>query len=358
MSEPLIWALIPYFIEDGRLDGDTYESEETKAELASAFRTLGFPWIWQPVVPGNINDVVSQMVRSRARQPVLAFNLCDGFDTDGSPGISVVRALEAAGVPFTGADSQFYEISSSKLRMKELLLAANVSTPCYEVLADCGPVQGVCDRLGIPVIVKPDLASASLGISLRSRVTTDAAIADRRNALKNGGLPRHFVHGKAYAERFVDGREFTVFLVGHWRRPTDIRCFPPTERVFDETLPPAERFLSCDRYWAWYREESPPPSGNYFFSYEAVDPVLGVALSAIALRAYTAVRGAGYGRVDIRMENATGELMVLEVNANPEIAEGSQTTTGSILQVAGMGFSELIGMILEEALLTLRTGCL
>jgi len=113
MSDPLIWVLIPYFIEDGRLDGETFENEDTKTELAQAFHSLGMPWIWQPVVLANIDNVVSQIKRYRQRRPVIVFNFCDGLDSDGSPGPSVVRALEAAGIPFTGADSRHLHLEAA-----------------------------------------------------------------------------------------------------------------------------------------------------------------------------------------------------------------------------------------------------
>jgi D-alanine-D-alanine ligase len=327
MSEPLIWVFIPYFNEDGLLDGDTFDHENTKAELAKAFNTLRLPWIWQPVVLGNLDEVVNQVARYRRRESAIVFNFCDGLDTDGAPGPSVVRALEAARIPFTGADSQFYEISSSKTVMKQLFLDSGVRTPPYEVLSTSGRIRGICKRLGSPVIVKPEFGAASVGISLSSRVYTDAEIAARRDEWNNGKLPRHSAPGSVFVERFIEGREFTVFVIGDWRYPNKIRCLTPTERVFSTEVPPDERFLSWERYWSDYREESE----HTFFQYGAVTSRLGRELSDIAKRAYTAVRGVGYGRVDIRMESATGELHVLEVNGNPEVTEERHTATGSIL---------------------------
>src|SRR5689334_1719176 len=105
----LIWAFIPHWIEGGRLIGEAYDTEQTKAELAKAFQALGHPWVWQPIVPGNVDDVVAQVARYREREPAAVFNFCDGVDSHGVPGISVVKALEAAGIPFTGADSRFFE---------------------------------------------------------------------------------------------------------------------------------------------------------------------------------------------------------------------------------------------------------
>jgi len=346
MSEPLIWAFIPYFNDKGRLDGDTFDSETTKAELAKAFQALGLAWIWQPVVLSNIDEVVAQVVRYRQDHPAIVFNFCDGLDADGSPGPSVVRALEAAGVPFTGANSEFYEISCSKLRMKELFVAAGVPTPPYEILTDAGPLTGVCDRIGKPGLVKPEFGAASVGIKLSSRVYTDAATEKRRDALKNGELRRHGTRGRVYIERFVDGREFTAFVVGDWRRPNEILCLPPTERVFNDLLPYDERFISWEQYWT----DDPKGSDAIHFHYASVESALAPKISALASRAYCAVHGVSYGRVDIRMERATGEMQVLEVNANPEVTDEPETATGHILQIAGMKFPALLNTILEEVM--------
>ena len=63
-SRPVVWVLVPYAIDGDRLDGDTFETPETKTELALAFDTLRLPWVWQPVVPGSLDHIVSQLVSS------------------------------------------------------------------------------------------------------------------------------------------------------------------------------------------------------------------------------------------------------------------------------------------------------
>jgi D-alanine-D-alanine ligase len=73
-------------------------------------------------------------------------------------------------------------------------------------------------------------------------------------------------------------------------------------------------------------------------------------LEDISKRAYQAVHGKGYARVDLRMDRATGELFVLEVNANCGLSEDDQTSTGCILKISGMKLSELLEMILRDAL--------
>jgi D-alanine-D-alanine ligase len=69
------------------------------------------------------------------------------------------------------------------------------------------------------------------------------------------------------------------------------------------------------------------------------------------LQAYAAVGGKGYGRIDIRMDRNTGELSILEVNAQCGLSEDEDyTSIGAILRVSGVSFTELIGSILKEGM--------
>lgn len=345
----LIWAFVPYSIRNGRLDGFDFDTVQSKYELAYAFRVLNLAWIWQPVVNENLDAVVRQVAEARTREESIVLNLCDGIEGDGTPGLAVLRALEQAGIPFTGSKSEFYEISTSKLRMKKMFAAASVPTPAFEALPRSGPVEGICARVGTPLLIKPDVSAASGGIHLRSKVDRDEDVAARRDDLLNGDQPWFCDPRAALAERFIQGPEFTAFVMGDWRDPGSLRCLPPTERIFNATIPDTEKFLSYDRYWGFYRDEAPPPDGLPFYGYAACEPGIAETLRKIASAAYVAVRGSGYARVDFRMDAATGELFVLEVNANCGLSENGQSSIGWILRLAGITLADLLQPILHNA---------
>jgi D-alanine-D-alanine ligase len=50
------------------------------------------------------------------------------------------------------------------------------------------------------------------------------------------------------------------------------------------------------------------------------------------------------------MDRGSGEMFVLEVNANCGLSEDDQTSTGCILKIAGMTLAELLRSILRDAL--------
>jgi len=349
-SKPIVWALIPRGLDGDGSTEDTYDNVSTKAELAETFETLGLPWIWQPVVLSSIAEVAAQLAASLRRRPTVAFNFCDGLDFDGIPGLSVVNALECAGIPFTGSDSRFYEISTYKLRMKSLFRERGVETAPWEVVPRTGTVEGMCERLGAPLIVKPDASFASYGISLKSKVSADDEIAARSHELRQGDLASLFADGEVFAERFLAGDEYTVFIAGYWDQPGRLWNLPPARRCFAESIPAPERFLTYDRYWGYYQEEGPPANGDPFYRYELVKDPLADELAGLAKRAYCAVHGHGYARVDIRRDTVNGRLSVLEVNGNCGLSGDDQTSTGSILQLMGWDLSDLIVRIIHQTL--------
>jgi D-alanine-D-alanine ligase len=340
-SSPLIWAFVPYAVREGRLEGFDFDSVQTKRELARAFQALNLAWVWQPIVHSNIDEIVEQVRREES----IVLNLCDGIGA--TPGACVVRALERAGVRFTGADSSFYDVSTSKVVMKEMMMAEGVRTPGFEVLS--GAVDGVSARVGAPLLVKPEVSAASGGVFLRSKVGCDLEVARLLEELSGAALPPFCDSRSLFAERFIEGPEFTVFVMGSWRDPGSVRCLRPVERVFNASIPEGEKFLSYERYWGVYREESPPADGGRFYSYGACDAAIENSVGEVARDAYIAVRGTGYARVDLRMDRASGELFVLEVNANCGLSEDDQTSTGCILKLAGMTLAELLDGILRDA---------
>jgi D-alanine-D-alanine ligase len=353
-QHPVIWTLVPYWVEGVTLKSDSYDLGPYKIELAEVFQELNLPWILQVVLPSTTASVIAQIVECAKTRPTLVFNLCDGYDEVGTPGLSVVKALEAEDLLFTGADVRYYETTCSKIEMKQLFQKSAVPTAVWEALPDHGPLTGLCERLGQPLFIKPSASSASYGIGLKSVVRNDEEATARRDELKQGEFGKLFANDIIYAEDFVDGPEFTVLLGGYWDDPDAIWTLPPAERIFDVSIPESERFLSYDRYWGYYKEESPPEGGRPFYSYRPAPLEQAKILFDIAKRAYIATWGYSYGRVDIRFNKRTNEYQVLEVNANCGLSGDAETSCGSILEMAGQRFPQLVEKILEQALARVR----
>ena len=70
----------------------------------------------------------------------------------------------------------------------------------------------------------------------------------------------------------------------------------------------------------------------------------------LAKRAYCAVGGYSYARVDVRRDTVNGKLSVLEVNANCGLSGDDQTSTGSMLQLMGWNYPGLLLRIIDQTL--------
>ena len=75
------------------------------------------------------------------------------------------------------------------------------------------------------------------------------------------------------------------------------------------------------------------------------------AIEKISKDSYIAVQGKGYGRIDIRMDQETGQMYVLEVNAQCGLSDDENyTSIGAILRYSNKTFDQLIQEILIDAL--------
>jgi D-alanine-D-alanine ligase len=347
---PTVSVFIPYFDKDGKLESPEYDLPAFRDELHGWFTTLGYEWAWVPVTLNNLRSTIDGLEPSRQAHRCLVMNLCDGNEVDGSPGVSVVRALEDAAIPYTGSSSFFYDITTYKVALKTRLRECGVSTapfvPLRELPADVARLEA---EVGYPAFVKPEVSAGSGGIGLTSLVRDGNGVMARVTTLLAGEDGEFYRKSGIFAERFIDGPEFTVLVVADKSAPFGARAYPPAQRLFHSALPSHERFLSYDRYWSEYKEESRLPEGEPFYRFGMAPAHLRDRLANLAVRAFAAVGGQGYGRVDMRLEERTDTLYVLEVNANCGISGDKETSVGEILLQSGIPATMLVSEILRDA---------
>lgn len=265
--DPDDWPCDPRpFLPDARVDVLTLEKESAVAQVVEAHRN---------------------------REYDLYFNLCDGAWDEGRVGIEVVQALEWLDVPFTGADSRFYE--PTREAMKRACAAWGVATPSYVMARTPEDVERAADTLRFPLFVKHFNSYASNGLTPDSRVDDAAALREQA-----GSMIDRF--GQALVEEFVEGRECTV-LVGE--NPDDATA-PVAYRPIEYRFPEGETFKHYELKWVDY-------DGLEAFPVE--DAALDAALRDASARFFQGIRGAGYGRCDVRVDR-DGRPFMLEINPN------------------------------------------
>ena len=345
------WVLVPQLETDDEILRYYYDFSQSIDEYARVFRELECAWNWRQVLLRGHPEVLAELSNNGNGKIPVIINLCDGDEINGAPGISVINALHSAGLLFTGADADYFSITTSKIAMKHAFDAHNVLTPPWQILdahgADCADVF---DRIGSPLIVKPSVSGGSMGVTLKSVVTDASQLHACIASLMKGYRGWNLARDGILAERYICGREFTVLIVGSTTDADRLIVYPPIERVFHPSLPEYERFLSFDRRWETYDDEPPMPDGAFVYTYESPETSLMASLKDTCLRAYHAVNGMGYGRIDLRMDQETGMLFVLEVNAQCGLSEDENLTSiGAMLRIAGKSFSQLTEEIISDA---------
>lgn len=349
-----IWLLIPHVESEDPNIQYYYDFTQGIAEYTKVFQELGADWKWQPVTLKNYRRVIDDIAGSSNGQVPFIFNLCDGDEINGVPGLSVIHYLREKGLCFSGADPDFYDVTTSKLTMKEAFDKAGVSTPKWEAIERPDhPVRGIFDRLGTPLILKPAISGGgSMGISIRNVVHDEAQLHEQIELMFNGYHGWNLASGGLVVEQYIKGPEFTTLIVGSADRPSQCIPYQPVERLFHPSLPETERFLSFDRLWEFYETESAMPGQGNFYEYAPSAPELTGKLQQLTLDAYAAVGGEGYARLDIRMDKESGQLFVLEVNAQCGLSEDEDhTSIGAILRFSSKTFTQLVAEIIYDSLI-------
>ena len=350
-----VWVLAPALDNPDPNLAYYYDFSQSIEEYTQVFEELDLPWKWQSVSLETVKMIVQEIAQEREQGiyfPVV-LNLCDGDEINGAPGLSVIKALDAKQLVYTGANHHFYDITTSKIPMKEAFDLAGVSTPKWVAIRNNKiNVEEVITNLGSPVIVKPAVSGGSLGVGIKNVVESPTELKVQLAKMFEGYRGWNLASDGILAESFIEGPEYTVMIVGSHTHPKYAKIYPPIERVFHASLPEKEKFLSFDRLWEIYEEETPMPEEESFYQYQLGDESIKMAIQKISWDAYVAVNGTGYTRVDVRICNKTGIPYVLEVNAQCGISEDENfTSIGAILRYAKQSFSELVVHIINDAFL-------
>lgn len=266
----------------------------------------------------------------QARRADLIVNLCEGIGGVSRWECMVAGTLELLGIPFTGAGSWTITVCHSKAVVNALLEAAGLPVPRWLV-----PVAGkVPSDFPLPAMVKPAAEDASVGIDQASVVTSSRQLKRRVAYVEKE-------YGTALVQQYIGGRELAVGIVGS-------TILPLSEIDFSRMPRGTWPILSFDAKWT---SGSPENLGSHPICPARVESWLARRLRATALSAWRAVRGQGYGRVDLRVDDS-GHPWVLDVNPNPDISDDAGLSR--MAQAAGWTYDDLILRMVELARKTER----
>jgi D-alanine-D-alanine ligase len=281
---------------------------------------------------GIVDDVRPLVDSLAAFQPALVFNCCEGFRGSTQYEYAVAAVLEMHGWRHTGSTPTGLLVARNKSMSKKILKHHGIRVPEFATFHPGDPFLRP-STLRFPLIVKPLLEDASVGISQASVVSDDGSLAGRVT----------FIHDKfqqaAIAEELVEGRELYVGLVGNDK----LEMLPVVELHFGKVPKAERRIVTYKAKWDdEYRERHAIRSG-----FARLSEAVRAKLREVCDTAFHALWLQDYGRLDLRLTH-DHEVYVLEANPNPFIAAGHELANAA--EKAGMNYRAFIQRIVDEAL--------
>lgn len=288
------------------------DSAEREVSLISGAAILAA--LWRQGVDAQGYDLAEGgLVGLETMRPDRVFIALHGGD--GEDG-TLQGALELLKIPYTGSGVLASALGMDKQRTKMLWHAWNLPTPESITLGEHSDWRDVCERLGLPLIVKPVHEGSTLGIT----------IVDNVEALKSAYQEAARFDANVMAERFIEGDEYTVSLLG------------------DKVLPA----IRVEVPSGFYDYEAKYHSNETLYHLPCgLPPAEENVLGELCREAFAVIGGRGWGRVDV-MRDANGSFWLLEVNTVPGMTDHSLVPQSAAH--AGMDFDALIMQILDTSM--------
>lgn len=241
---------------------------------------------------------------------------------------TVQGMLKLAGIPCVGSGVLGSAVCMDKVMAKAVLAAHGIPQVAYQLVTRAefttAPEAAITriGVLGFPVFVKPANLGSSVGIS---KANNDAEL---RTALRLA-----FEHDRrVIVEAAAAGkpREIEVGILGN----DDPKASPVGELTFDS------EFYDYDTKYSDGKAAMHIPA--------AIAPAIAERARALAIAAFRALDCAGLARVDFFYIDATGELLLNEVNTMPGFTRTSMYP--ELWRAAGVSYGDLVSRLVELAL--------
>jgi D-alanine-D-alanine ligase len=269
--------------------------------VQKTLRALGHEIVAIDVGP----EMLAQVIEAKPDAAFIALHGGDGEDG------TVQGLLETIGIPYTGSGPAACMRATDKALAKHLMREAGIPTPDWSAFKEsavkdlgvAAALPAIERKLGFPIVAKPARQGSALGVKF---------------AHSSEELPPAIVGALSYdrkvvLERYVKGRDLAVSVLDGKNGSPPAR--DPIALPVIEAIPRETEF---------YNYESRYEIGMTTFVCPAELPD-GVTERAqeLALETYRLLGCHGVARVDLMLEEETGELTVLETNVVPGLTETS-----------------------------------
>jgi D-alanine-D-alanine ligase len=321
---------------------DDLDSWETIEGITTALEQAGHQVVFLEGDQSLYNNILKA-------QPDICFNICEGHFGD-SRESQIPAILELLRIPYTGSRVRTLALALDKPMTKRVLTYHSLPTPPFQVFERLD--ESLDPSLQFPLFAKPSREGTGIGVSAESIVHNETELRAQ--------LQRIFNRYKqpALVERYIEGREITVGLVGNLAPPAARRIpedenapritrglhfFPPLE-VNMAAYPPEEAGLYTNRIKVEMAHD---------FHWTCPAPLTDEQVENLNWLAAATFRVMGcrdVARIDFRFDaNDNDKPYILEVNPLPGLnPEYSDLCIEA--KAGGWEYEQLVNRILDEAI--------
>jgi D-alanine-D-alanine ligase len=253
----------------------------------------------------------------------IIFNIAEGYLGRGREA-QIPATLELAGIPYVGSDSYALALALNKWHTKVLAASNGVKAPEFCLVREVVDLRRW--KKGYPAIAKLCYEGSSKGLRPDS-------LAQNENELERAVeyLLRAYKQ-PVLVEEFIEGRELDVPIIG----TLPSRALGVVGITLNGEANLGKRFLTSKII----------KDDAYGFSYPLAEPFV-PEVEKSSLSVYNMLDCRDFGRVDMRIDG-DGKAYFLEINPYPFL--GKHSSFNEIAEKSGLGYKNMIGMILESAL--------
>ncbi|MCA9926504.1 MAG: hypothetical protein KC421_29245, partial [Anaerolineales bacterium] len=258
----------------------------------------------------------------RELKPDICFNICEGHFGD-SRESQVPAILEMLRIPYTGSQVLTLALTLDKPMTKRVLAYHNLSTPPFQTFERVN--ESLDPDMRFPLFLKPSREGTGMGVSAESIVENEEQLRlQLRRLFDKYDQP-------VLAERFIDGREITVGVVGNlttpvaWRLPENeeapriqrgLHFLPPLE-VDMSRYPEEEKGVYTSRIKVDWVDEF------HYHCPAPLSPELVEELNWLTAATFRITGCRDVARVDFRLDAGDNDKpYILEINPLPGLNPG------------------------------------
>ena len=241
--------------------------------------------------------------------------------------------LELNKIPYSGCSPDATYITTNKLLTKVLLRQLDLPTADWY---EPSTFIDVSKLLNKQVIVKSVVEDASVNID-----DSSVGFFDSKEKIDSFILSKNTTFNDIFfAEEYIDGREFNISIIGSVNNP---RILPIAEIQFIDFPEDKAKIVSYSAKWddSTFEYQNTVRS----FNFKPNEAKLLENLRKISLKCWYFFGLNGYARVDFRVDK-NNKPWILEVNANPGIAEDSGFVASA--KEYGWSYAQMIEQIINN----------